>query len=392
MKKIVLIVFLCLALCVCFVSCNNSDNPGSSQTGVEGGSSDNTEGGNTAGPDNSQGGSQTGEGEGDNTTDPDNSQGGSQTGDEDIFVDYTKETDTPYVDISYDMSLIADLYLSIEGAWDPAKMYIDVIDGQLYINEVLFDQVTYEENVEVKYADKHMCIIPAINVEYNNGISGTEEEIELLTLMTRIAQQKNCYLLKSSVDNDFAEYIAAYHIDDVCYIVLFDEEGTVLCIYYMEIEYAEPVLTEGMKIIADSMASLGGFLDDTVSLTVVDGQIYNFGSLYKIKYRNAFKLNIEWCRENLHFWRTNETGKMADNGNPNQTPENVQKAGMNLLEKINEESGCFVIYSAEENSHYYDYAIFVIDGDYYFIDVTKVNWRNAWILNLCATERAEDNK
>ena len=364
MKKIVLIVFLCLALCVCFVSCNNSDNPGSSQTGVEGGSSDNTEGGNTAGPDNSQGGSQTGEGEGDNTTDPDNSQGGSQTGDEDIFVDYTKETDTPYVDISYDMSLIADLYLSIEGAWDPAKMYIDVIDGQLYINEVLFDQVTYEENVEVKYADKHMCIIPAINVEYNNGISGTEEEIELLTLMTRIAQQKNCYLLKSSVDNDFAEYIAAYHIDDVCYIVLFDEEGTVLCIYYMEIEYAEPVLTEGMKIelgmfaIWEALSSPGGG-----KISVIDNEIYWGTKLYKLKYYNGLKIKTEWCKENVHFFDVNHD------------------EGIDLLERLNEEKGCFIMYRVDGSNS--ELAIYVIDGVYYFIDDIEKCYRSAvWISRM----------
>ena len=44
--------------------------------------------------------------------------------------------------------------------------------------------------------------------------------------MQRIAKQENCYLIKSSIDNNLADFIAAYYIEGICYFVSFFEDGT----------------------------------------------------------------------------------------------------------------------------------------------------------------------
>lgn len=344
MKRILLSVFLCFALCACIVSCGNSDsNPNVSQAGGES-----------------------------------------------AFVDYTKEEDTPYVNIQYDMSLLANLYLTTDESC-PSRIYLSCNGGRLYIGEVLFDQVSYEENIEVKYAPIYDYHTTDVIKEDNGTIWLTEGETEILTLMKRIEQQKNCYLLKSSVENDYAEYIAAYYIDEVCYLVFFNEEGIVFCIYSMEAEYAEPIFTDGMEIYADCMADVyAGIIDDRVKLNIIDGQIYKSGHLYKIQYCNDFKINIEYCRENMHFWRTNETGSISSN--PNQTYEDVQSAGIKLLERMNEQHGFFMLCSTEEAPYEERLAVYFIDGEYYFVDVTKPYERIGKIVVVYGTENYKEKK
>lgn len=342
-KKLLSATLLCLALCACIMSCGSSDNI------------------------------------------PDET----QAEDETAFVDYTKEDDTPFVNIPYDMSLLANLYLTTDESC-PSRIYLSCNGGRLYIGEVLFDQVSYEENIEVKYAPIYDYHTTEVIKEDNGTLWLTEGETEILTLMKRIAQQKNCYLLKSSVENDYADYIAAYYIDEVCYLVFFNEEGIAFCIYSMEAEYAEPNFTDGMEIYADCMANLHGIGDMNVKLNVEDGQIYKYGYLYKIQYCNDFKIDIEYCRENMHFWRTNETG--SANSKPNQTHEDVQNAGIRLLERMNEQHGFFMLCSTEEAPYEERLAVFLIDGEYYFIDITKPYERIGKIWIICGTENYKEEK
>ena len=289
-------------------------------------------------------------------------------------IDYTKADDTPNMTISYDMSLVAELYLSLDGAEESEKIYLDQLDGQLTVGEVVFDRVSYGENVEVKFEGAYTCSDPQISVEYNGTVSGTEDEKAILTIMARITQQKNCYLLESSTDNEIAEYIAAYYFDGVCYLVLFNENGIAFRVYFMEVEYAELPLTDGMSLKATDIASYLGIFEYSVNLNVVDGQIYNYGHLYKIKYYNNIKINVEWCRENLHFWGI------------------AQNEGLDLLDKINEEKGCYVIYSDESESYYEELAIFIIDGTYYFIDVTEAYRYGVCIMVMCRGVPLDEGK
>ena len=344
MKRLLLAIFLCMALCACIVSCGNSDST------------------------------------------PDET----QVTDESASINYTKEDDTPFVNIPYDMSLLANLYLTADESV-PSRIYLSYNGGNLFIGEVLFDQISYEENPEVKYAPIYDYHTTEVIKEDNRTVWVSEGENEIFTLITRIAQQKNCYLLKSTVENDYAEYIAAYYIDEVCYLVFFNDEGIAFCIYCMEAEYHEPIFSEGMEIYAYCMAdSYGGILEDCVKLNIIDGKIYNFGDLYKIQYCNDFKINIEYCREHMHFWKTNETGSIGSN--PNQTYEDVQNAGIRLLERLNEQHGFFMIYSTEEASREKRLAVFLVDGEYYFIEVTKPYERIGKIAIICGTENYKEEK
>ena len=313
MKKFILTVFLCLSLCACIIACDN--NP-------------------------------------DNTPDDTHTDGNND------LVDCVEEDDTPYVNVPYDMSLVADLYLTADDASDATKIYIDSIDGQIYIGDILFDQVTYKENVKVNY-------YPAIPSEYNGKVWGTEDEAKVLTLMTRIARQKNCYLLKSSADNILAEYISAYYIDGVCYLLFFNEDGMVFRIYYMEIEYAEPIFTDGMELDLELYAMWRALSSpDYATLSVKDHKIYYAGEIFKCKYFNALKINTEWCNENVAFYAVDHS------------------EGMELLDRLNEEKGCFVIYYAGEQSFRYEIAVYVIDGVYYSLDVTNCSRDNILISRM----------
>ena len=288
-------------------------------------------------------------------------------------IDYTKAEDTPNVTIPYDMSLVADLYLAAGERAEADSIYLDVTDGNLTVEDILFDEISYVENTDVKYDGLYNCYAPEISVEFNGMISGAEDEKEVLTVMTRIAQQKNCYLLRSSTVNEIADYIAAYHIDGVCYLAIF-KNNVVSKIYFMKIEYAEPVLTEGMEIKSEDIASRVGIGDARVFLTVVDGNIYNYGYLQKIKYYNEIKINIEWCRENLGWWAIDK----AD--------------GMSLFEKMNEENGCFVIFTDESVPYHREFAIFVIDGVYYFIDVTRAYRRGVCVMIMSSGVPLEETE
>ena len=98
-------------------------------------------------------------------------------------------------------------------------------------------------------------------------------------------------------------------------------------------------------------------------------------------YTNAVKIDIEEWKKEMHFWSTNETDELDD-----PTPEIVQSAGIRLLERMNEETGCFILYTAEETAEYRELVVFLIDGDYYFMDITN------GVYVICCTKRDVENK
>ncbi len=357
MKKLILILTLIFALALCFVACDVESNEGGlAETPT-------TEAPTT---------------EASTVEEP-------TTKEADAPIDYTEEGDTPYVNIPYEMSLIADLYFALGESGEVDSIYLDVTDGKLTIGDVWFDEISYGENVEVKYDDFYDYYYPEIGDEEKDKTPDPEREREIAIVLNRIAQQKNCYLLKSSTDNGMAEFITAYYFNGTCYLALFND-GIVSKIYSMEVEYAEPVLVDGMNIVGRDIGSYAGVVNSGIQINVYDGQLYNFGHLREIKYYNKVKINIEWCDEHVHFRSTPETGPI--NGT-NPSSEEVHYVGMKLLEKINREKGCFVIYSAETEAYYEELAIFVFDGVYYFIDITKTNRSNACIYLIMAAELVE---
>ena len=312
MKRLILILLTCVMLMGCLVSCNFGNTQPNAQP----------------------------EPEPPATNDP---------------IDYTKADDTPNMTISYDMSLVANLYLALDETEAAEKIYLTQFDGQLTVGDIVFDQVSYGENVEVKFEGAYACSDPQISVEYNGAVSGTEGEKEILTIMARIIQQKNCYLLKSSTDNKIAEYIAAYYFDEVCYLVFFNENGVAFSVYRMEVEYTEFVLTEGTDFVAEGFAiwevlSSSGQL----KIKVIDGKVYNWDRLYNVIYYNDLKMNYEWCQDKLHAFGEYSHEEMMD-----------------IVVRINSEKGCFVIESAGDNSQSHsEYAVYCFDNVYYLVDVT----------------------
>ena len=138
----------------------------------------------------------------------------------------TVNNDTPNKIITDDMEFVAEIYLVAGMMSFLPNFEIKIDNGLLYICDIPFDEVAYVKNVDVKYESTYQCYNPYMTVEYSEVVSGNENEIEIITLMQRIAKQENCYLIKSSTSNNLADFIAAYYIEGVCYFVSFFEDGT----------------------------------------------------------------------------------------------------------------------------------------------------------------------
>ena len=322
MKRLILILLICAMLVGCLVSCNFGNTQPNAQP----------------------------EPEPPATNDP---------------IDYTKADDTPNMTISYDMSLVANLYLALDETEADEKIYLTQFDGQLTVGDIVFDQVSYGENVEVKFEGAYTCSDLQISVEYNGAVSGTEDEKEILTIMARIIQQKNCYSLKSSTDNEIAEYIAAYYFDGVCYLVLFNENGVAFSVYSMEVEYAELPLTDGLSFIAETFAMWEALSSSFVcKIDVVGNEVYYFDDLCKVIYYNAIKIDAEWCRDNVNVFDEDNETKM-----------------MNIIEKMNNEKGCFVIECIVDD-YRDEFAVYCFDNVYYLVDVTNAYRGGVWISRM----------
>lgn len=189
MKRFILILLTCAMLAGCLASCKRMDMYGRPETPVPNDNPTNGEENKNPTPD-------------------------------------TVNNDTPNKIITDDMEFVAEIYLVAGKMSFLPNFEIKIDNGLLYICDIPFDEVAYVKNVDVKYESTYQCYNPHMTVEYSEVVSGNENEIEIITLMQRIAKQENCYLIKSSTNNNLADFIAAYYIEGVCYFVSFFEDGT----------------------------------------------------------------------------------------------------------------------------------------------------------------------
>ena len=93
---------------------------------------------------------------------------------------------------------------------------MDMDNGKIYLNDVLYDQISYVEDFDLDYGV--LSPWPRVNE------SITEE-------LDKINSQTGCYLLETQSESKYGQKIAMYVIGDTYYFLRFFEDGTVMRIH-----------------------------------------------------------------------------------------------------------------------------------------------------------------
>lgn len=95
-------------------------------------------------------------------------------------------------------------------------MDVRIENGQYYLNDILYDKVTYVEDFVL---------------DYGTGLSSMYyQEEKYIEALTQIDSQKGCYLLETESEKSYGT-LAMYVIDDTYYFFRFFENGTVMRIH-----------------------------------------------------------------------------------------------------------------------------------------------------------------
>ncbi len=194
MKKFVLIILLCVALAICFVACDIA------------------------------------------TENPD----GEQTSETLTTEEPTSEKTTTEESTTEALEFTAASFLQQPQLSWSYLLQVKVVDGQTYLNEVLYESVTYVENLNIVYTEAML--------------NSTTIEPEKAPILEAIKLQEHCYLLETQTETAYGQTIVAYYIDGVCYFVSF-LDGEVLRIHY--------------AIIDDDTESANNYLNNPMSSAVL---------------------------------------------------------------------------------------------------------------------------
>ena len=92
-------------------------------------------------------------------------------------------------------------------------------NGNIYLNDILYDTVEIIKNPEISYNTNHLC-----------GADTVADE-EISEALEKIKNSESCYLLKTQNSDAASREIAVYKIDDVYYFLSFVEDYELLRIH-----------------------------------------------------------------------------------------------------------------------------------------------------------------
>ena len=92
---------------------------------------------------------------------------------------------------------------------------IDIDNGGIYLNDVLYDQISYIEGVEL---------------DWGTPISGINKVEMMREAISKINGQKGCYILETTGESKYGK-IAMYVIGDTYYFVRFYDNGQVMRVH-----------------------------------------------------------------------------------------------------------------------------------------------------------------
>ncbi len=114
--------------------------------------------------------------------------------------------------------LTAHPYLqAVALSWE-YSVQIEVKDGEIYLNEVLYDKVTHTDELEIKYGEE-------VTLQLTSKEPSVSETLEA------IKQHKGCYVLETDSSSKFGKKVAVFLIDDEFYFVNFFDGGNVMRIH-----------------------------------------------------------------------------------------------------------------------------------------------------------------
>ena len=100
------------------------------------------------------------------------------------------------------------------------SMDVKIDNEKIYLNEILYDQVSYVEDVKL---------------DWGTPMSGLNRQEEMMEAIGKINSQKGCYILKSTSESKLGK-IAMYVIGDTYYFIRFFDNGQVMRVHSGTIE------------------------------------------------------------------------------------------------------------------------------------------------------------
>ncbi len=126
------------------------------------------------------------------------------------------------------VSFRAEPYIQMPALSWEYSLDVKVVDGKIYINDVLYEQVPSSVPPIVLLSDgllNHAAFLDDTNG--NQKISNT---------LKRIKDCESCYVLETDEDSKAGKRISVYELDNAYYFVRFFENGEIMRIHYAIIE------------------------------------------------------------------------------------------------------------------------------------------------------------
>ena len=92
------------------------------------------------------------------------------------------------------------------------SMDVKIDNEKIYLNEILYDQVSYVEDVKL---------------DWGTPMSGNNKQEEMMEAIGKINSQKGCYILETASESKLGKKIAMYVIGDTYYFIRFFDNGQV---------------------------------------------------------------------------------------------------------------------------------------------------------------------
>ena len=95
-------------------------------------------------------------------------------------------------------------------------MDVKIDNEKIYLNEILYDQVSYVEDVKL---------------DWGTPMSGNNKQEEMMEAIGKINSQKGCYILETASESKLGKKIAMYVIGDTYYFIRFFDNGQVMRVH-----------------------------------------------------------------------------------------------------------------------------------------------------------------
>ena len=123
------------------------------------------------------------------------------------------------------VTFCAEPYIQSPGLSWVYALDIEIKDGKIYINGVLYEE-SFSASPVVLYGDDFLA---------HAGYTDEKNDTEIANTLTKIKDCESCYLLETGQESKAGQKISVYEIDNFLYFVRFFDNGEVMRIHYAPI-------------------------------------------------------------------------------------------------------------------------------------------------------------